>query len=422
MSDRRAWQWIVFLSGTALIVTTTLLPNAFTNSGPLPARWCIRCGDLWLSDVISNCALFVPFGIGLALIGRRPAHALFLSFVFSAFIEFSQSMGFPPARSAAISDVIANSAGGIGGALLVHYWRTLWQPAPRYNTVLAFAWAITGAAVFFGTSFLLTPHVDATTAPVTYQASPFPHTPGMGWYEDINDSAVVNGYRVTRGWTGPNIVSASRNMDSMSIRAYVHGRDPATVLVPIVYVHVGADTSPIILVGQHNAAAELRVTRRAWDFGLNFPSLRLTGAFANRTNGDGVPLELRATATRSRLVLESISPDGEASAELRLTPALGWTLIQTVIRSGSLLAPVGALSWLLFWAVPVGWWAGGGSNHRWATLVLAALVLQAGALAGTLVFHVSGVSALHLAFINSSLVAAGLIRRRLSLVDSLQKR
>jgi hypothetical protein len=41
---------------------------------------------------------------------------------------------------------------------------------------------------------------------------------------------------------------------------------------------------------------------------------------------------------------------------LRLSPALGWTLLQTVVPAGAVSAPMLSLLWLTLWFAPLGYW------------------------------------------------------------------
>ena len=81
----------------------------------MPPRWCLACGGLWLTDGISNVVLFAPFGLALGGLGVRWRGVLLLSAGFSLGVEYLQSIGVPPARSAAWADVVANAAGGLVG-------------------------------------------------------------------------------------------------------------------------------------------------------------------------------------------------------------------------------------------------------------------------------------------------------------------
>lgn len=352
----------------------------------------------------------MPFGAGLVLWGRKPWHVLAIALLVSFAIEFSQSLGYPAGRSAATADVIANGIGGLIGAGLAANWRWLLIPPPRASAMLALGWSTMGALVFVGTGYALSPRPSDSSVPVTFSPSAFPHAPGFGWYEDVNDSAIVADYHVKRGWTGPIIVSASRGMDSLQVQAFVRGRDPTTAFVPIAYVHVGLDTAPIVLLGQHDNDAELRVTRRAWDLGLNFPALRLRSVFSGRRNGDGVPLTVTTTVAPSFLLLSGHSTIGIESAKLRLTPTLGWALIQTVVESGTRFAPVASACWLLFWSVPIGWFGGGARRHRWWVLLSGTALLQLGAVLGTSYFHMAAIPWTHTGIVTALIFGIGWFR------------
>ncbi|QJR36231.1 VanZ family protein [Gemmatimonas groenlandica] len=97
----------------------TLAPMGAIPAGQIPPRWCLSCGGLWLTDGISNVVLFAPFGLALAILGVRWWVVLVLSAGFSLGVEYLQSIGVPPARSAAWADVVANGMGGLAGVWLL---------------------------------------------------------------------------------------------------------------------------------------------------------------------------------------------------------------------------------------------------------------------------------------------------------------
>lgn len=80
-------------------------------------RWLV---NYRLIEFTANIALFIPFGVIVAL--RLPRRRWMLTVVIAAAVssavELAQGV-FLPARFPALSDIIANTAGGFIGALLV---------------------------------------------------------------------------------------------------------------------------------------------------------------------------------------------------------------------------------------------------------------------------------------------------------------
>ncbi len=325
------------------------------------------CGELWLTDGISNVVLFAPFGISLSVFGIRWWRVAIISFAFSLFIEYMQSIGLPPARSAAWSDVVANTLGGLGGVIVVQLRRWAIAPTSRLATRLALLWSLGAIVVLALTSKALGFRDDARDVGV-YKRSSYDHTPGMGWFDGVVNSVSVDSYRTTQRGTGPVIVETAVEPRTVTMTAVLRGREEGNALVPIVFVHRIGDMSAVTFIGERADAAELMVSRTAWDWGLAMPSLTLPGVFANRTVTDARALRLSAIAAPDHLELHARSAYFDGDRTMPLTPTLGWTMIQTLIKRDSTFAIVAHLGWLISLVFPIGWF-GAQSGVRWKTML-----------------------------------------------------
>jgi hypothetical protein len=394
------------LLSVALILGATLLPFGAMPASRIPPAWCVACGDLWLTDVISNVALFVPCGAALAwraavheairttvpgLEGRsvprvRVAVPLFASFALSAFVEGMQYAGLPPGRSPALADILSNTTGGVLGA-----WGLRFVLAERGRPAaacrhLALAWTALALGVFGLTVVALQPAPgtrpahETRAAPLVVERSPFGHVPGHGWYEGITDSATLatGDTMVTwrRGWSGPIIAQLRQPPLPLRASVWVRGTDPLGGQIPLLFLHQAGDSAAWLQLAKHGRAAELTVTRRASAWGLVFPALRVPTAFAGRPVGDPRPLGVHATVTPRRLSLAT-SGAVHDSVSLALTPVLGWALIQPVFEVGTALAPVAEVGWLLALLFPVGWYGVRARRGAWLPAGTGALILGA---------------------------------------------
>ena len=99
------------------------------------------------SDLVFNVLLFVPLGIGLALLGLRPRLAVAAGALLSAAIELAQHW-WVAGRFASPYDVAANVAGCFLGVLMVTEWsrRARWWPlvAPFIAVAVVLAWFLGG--------------------------------------------------------------------------------------------------------------------------------------------------------------------------------------------------------------------------------------------------------------------------------------
>ena len=91
--------------GLLTLVGRLLPPGSLADGSPL---W-------WAFESVGNVALFVPVGIGAALI-LGPARGLFVAVVVSAACELAQH--WIPDRNASLSDVLLNSIGAAVGVAL----------------------------------------------------------------------------------------------------------------------------------------------------------------------------------------------------------------------------------------------------------------------------------------------------------------
>ena len=114
----------------AVILLCTLFPYEFfadtspSRIGPLFGHDLL--GQVEFFDVIANVLLFLPLGFGVAWLarGRRwrstTALALVISSVLSFTVEFLQV--YLPERDPSLIDVITNTAGGLLGSAVFHFW------------------------------------------------------------------------------------------------------------------------------------------------------------------------------------------------------------------------------------------------------------------------------------------------------------
>jgi len=137
------------------VVSLTLWP-----SSGVPQReigfWCLLCGSRDLADGFLNLLLFVPFGAGVGLLAG-PWSALLSSVALSGFVELAQTS--LPGRYSTVGDLVANSAGGLLGAVLVvqaRRARALVLTPPRTLRYLALLFP---AVVFLATAALSAPRL-----------------------------------------------------------------------------------------------------------------------------------------------------------------------------------------------------------------------------------------------------------------------
>ena len=390
----------------AIIFGATLFPFA---GGGLPGtpwsvqaiRWCIVCDEHWLADAISNVLLFVPFGAAVvaalvaavvpARAGRGgPAQQRMLTtgaagLLLSLLVESAQWVGWPPGRSPAIADLLTNTIGALAGAMLATAWPQLVRPHRSMANALLLVWSAGAAGVLALTALALT-EPGATPGDTRVRASGYGYAPAFGWYGGTIASLHVAERPVAYApGSGPAVRIVEPVPWSVSASAALSTLDPATNIRAVLYLHATRDSLPVLLIGQQRGRAWLIVARRAARLGLYMPRLALDGAWSallrDAAAHDRRPVTVRALASGERLRLEAMNADvatPSARAELLLTPALGWALLQPAVTVQSPAALLVLFAWLAVLAAPLGWWSAYAS--RSAAALGAVLVVSSAAL------------------------------------------
>ena len=349
---------MLLLAALALIAGATLTPTAVSHTAGR-TWWCLACDPKWLADAISNVALFIPLGVVLLLLGVRVSRAVLIGSLLSLAIETSQAVGIPGGRTAELSDWLTNTAGAFAGAWVVaeHAW--LYAPGKQSAQRLLACWTISLCGMFIATAWALSPADSSIGAVSDVTRSALPNATGFGWFAAFADSATVNGVSIAHGGTGPVIVSMLRT-DTVRMRVDVRGHDNRQVTVPIVTVHEPQARSAHSFIGQRGSDAVVWSARKARLVGLLFPVLTLRHVFSLRDRGDSVRIVRLTGMVSAGLLRMSAETLGEntplRTAELSLTPALGWTVIQSVVRVDVLGSQGATLLWLMCWFIPGGLW------------------------------------------------------------------
>ncbi len=271
-------------------------------------------------------------------------------------------MGIPPSRTPSLSDWLTNSAGTGLGAILIVRHALLLHPSRVVARRFLWVWTTISTTVLVGSGWMLSPFPYPVGPPVRVPSdavtpSTLPFTPGFGWFAGLADSATVDDVAIPHVGTGPVIARVAR-ADTIRAVVQVRGRDRRAGIVPIVYVHAPDVRVPALLLGQQGSGAIVRSTLRARRLGLRAPDLFMPDVFSADARGADDRVRLEARVVPGQLSLTAREGDGRTRQQhLRLSPALGWTLIQPVLRVDSPMAPLLTVAWLLAWLLPGGYWA-----------------------------------------------------------------
>ena len=369
----RRWASVALVLATLCIGALTLTPGGRDDPAAAGASWwatvsCLTCSRAWLADMISNVALFVPLGAVLVAVSAAVRRAVLIGAAASLLIELLQLSGLAAGRTPAIADLVSNTLGTWAGSLLAVYAPSWVSPSVPLARALRNGWAVICAATWISLAWALQPATPVQPrGAVSLSAVPF--TPGYGWFAAEAMRTDVNDVMIAHHGTGPVLV-ATRRSDSSTAHVTVRGRDTRSGIVPVVFVHepamTGVDpltTRPHLLLGQHDQDASLASDLRAAHWGLQLPDLRAPGAFA--LGRDSVVLEAAVTTRWWRLVWSTPpEPMPRHEATLRLSPAIGWALVQSIVPMRAVVGELLTAVWLFVWFAPLGYWSASTSHAR----------------------------------------------------------
>ena len=180
------WRNILLAGSLLFIATATLTPGRSDGVAVTrPDFWCLACGTEGGADVTLNIALFIPFGVALALLRVSPPRAFVVGAILSMSIETAQRMGFPVGRVASVSDLLTNAYGTLMGAYIAWHYRQWLRPTPGAAAVFSVVGVIAVSTFLGFTGWALGRDV---TQPVEFGQVGFVHSKGafavgFGWYQ-----------------------------------------------------------------------------------------------------------------------------------------------------------------------------------------------------------------------------------------------
>lgn len=344
----------------ALVAAITLWPrHRSLSSDGAESFWCLGCGVLPLADFLLNIALFVPVGLALYAAGIRWSKAIAAGASISLVIELTQVV--IPGRDPSVRDLIANA---IGSALGTWAWLRRWavlRPAPpqalRYGTLAAIACLI----VLIGGSMLLEP----STPTGTYFGQWAPRFRQRAFFDGRLFNAALGGVVLPQGpELRPGQLQQELSNGEIRFEARLLPGSASWAFAPIAAV-VDDQRREITALGQDGDDAVFRARTRAADLGLGTPAVRIrralrgSGADAITSAGTGDTLTMRGTRESGAIALAVAEGGQVRDARLRLSPGLGWTVLQPGERAvGAVEARWISVLWVALLALPGAFWLG----------------------------------------------------------------
>lgn len=305
MNRSRIWRFALFLLALGTIGVLTLFPGA-PSSEP---RVCCYPADFTL-----NILLFVPLGVGLALIGSRLPVAILAGFIVSAAIEIAQTR--IPGRFSSLSDVISNTMGTLLGAGLVVWWpaRKKWWRivGPALAVAIGAAWVLAVP--------MMRPAGSKTERP--WWAEWRPPNQGIPRFPGQVLSLSLQGFPLPDGAIGEwaALAQAVGRADTVRMEARIVSGTPLEERTQIAGVFMGAPWYQYLSLWQEgqDLLVYQRMVMNEW--GFRAPGLRVRNALPGAA---GVPVAIAIRTTRAGV---EASLDGKAiGGALPLSAEQAWT-------------------------------------------------------------------------------------------------
>lgn len=276
LNSRTIGKYIVVIIGF-IIGVVTLTPNSEPIISPVPML-CIACGTYGGVDFLLNVVMFIPFGIGLYLFTGSWRKAAIFSILATVSIELLQ-VDVVANRDAGLSDVLANSIGGMFGALLAKTWKLWIVPSRNQARILYIASLVLWASVVTGSALLLKPTVTSHS----WWAQVRPVLEGLDRFPGMVRKVVINDREIARGRIDDaydfkgRFGSAEVSVDAeVTFPAGVH--DSTSNIAPITAIFDEAQKE-IMMLGQNGRDLLFRSRTLTSALRLREPTFSLTGSF-----------------------------------------------------------------------------------------------------------------------------------------------
>ncbi len=355
--------------GGAAIGAITLVP--VPPSITLPVT-CIICGSLGGIDFVLNILLFVPLGMGVAILSGSARKTILAGLVLSLLVEAVQYF-FISGRYASVGDVLTNTTGAGLGAWIVGPGVALFRCGGSRAVRPALAAGVLASALILATAWLLRPETPPAPQQVQWMVTRSSTEPFPG----VLHAATLDGHGIVavQQLRPHEVVDPSTGTSRLDL---VISDVRKTTQRRAIILRVAGWRGEGLYTGQWRDALLFRTHQVANRWRFRPILLKLEGAFDTSVAG-----QITVAARSDPLGMEiSVAPGGVATS-LPRTVGLAWTLVVPWdVAVSPNWWPVNA-AWLAGLILPVGFFAtrGGqgnpGQQRRtgWLALVLVAAVL-----------------------------------------------
>jgi hypothetical protein len=377
-------RWVVAAAITVIAVAT-LSPSSGTESS---SSLCNVCGEQGGVDAALNVLMFVPLGVGLALLRLRAPFAIGLVVSCTLSVEVLQIL-VVPGRDASLGDILMNSLGGTLGFVIGRHVHELVRPGRANAVRLAMAWlaiwlfAQAASAYAFVPVLPDPPYFAQVGRPASFSRVAFPGKVLSAHVgpETLSGGALRNAARVKEllarreGVRSDVVVQPGGSVDGRAELVVISGPEMVGVLS---FEQDGGS----FIFGQRTGAKLLRL--RPFEY-------RLSGVFDGSPPGSNPDtLRVHAQYGPGEVVVGSASRGRQRESRFVPRQSQGWMLLSPVtLYVDDDVAEFGAsMAFLCFLIMPAGYWAslgwsdaGDRRSRNVALLSCLALVLVAGLVA-----------------------------------------
>lgn len=333
---------------------------------------CLICGEVGAADFVDNILAFVPLGLAAALALGRPGIAALLVMLMSGTIEVLQ-WRIIAGRDASLGDLVANSLGGIIGAIIAAQWRAIAFPDRRVATRLIASWAILAGLVTGLTVWLTQP--DPLS--LKYRAYWMPNTHGL--LNPSLDAVELFGTPVSHAsWIEPDDLPSPFAAGELDISLSIQGSYTRNVPIDLFQLANRLERRINVVARDGEVVFQplLKASRgRFWS-----PSSRLPGVLAG---SDSTETRIRYTTRPGGAEASWASNGNSNTVDFRYSPIEFWRFLISDSVIPSSYHPILAFGCAAVLLLPLGYWSGF-SRLVWGT-VTAAVTTGVGALGWPLV-------------------------------------
>jgi hypothetical protein len=343
---------VVVLAALGIIALSTLGSDATQTQLVAETSWsCLVCGDAGATDVLLNLLLFFPLGLGLRLAGWPAWMAVGGMVALTAGVEVAQATVLV-GRDATLSDVLANSLGGMAGYAALPPLRRLLAPSVSMARRASVVWLGVAVAVWVATGWGLRP-VGSVAVP--WVGQPMREWPGHDRFQGRLQKAALNGVEVVND----PLVTRPSFQEGVVLELELTRTDARTPARPVSLLRiVDGNGRPQLGASQRGEALVVGMRTRAGAWRVRTPTWRFDGAMVMPTD---TPWRLEWHWLRDRVELRSGPADGSTMEDraLPLSIGLGWAFVHPFAASVSSPHVSGwTILWLALWGVPLGWCLG----------------------------------------------------------------